>query len=90
LLELGEGDIIRLNIPADDIVHVSVDGKERFVGRMGLRRFHKSIQITSLIETEKDAVKRALKEFENRRKARISGVKEMIRGPVEDEEDDDE
>lgn len=90
LLELGEGDIIRLNIPADDVVKVSVDGKERFVGQMGLRRFRKSIQITSLIDTEKDAVKRALKEFEVRRKARISGVKEMIRGPLEDEEDEDE
>src|SRR3989339_369168 len=89
LLDLGEGDIIRLNIPADDVVNVSVDGKARFVGQMGLRRFRKSIQITSLIDTEKDAVKRALKEFETKRKARISGVKEMIRGPI-DEEDEDE
>ncbi len=90
LLDLKEGDIIRLNVPADDTVHVSVDGKERFIGQMGLRRFRKSVQITSVIDTEKDAVKRALKEFEIKRKARISGAKEIIRGPLDDEEEEDE
>ena len=90
LLELKEGDVIRLSAPADDMVGISVDGKERFVGHMGLHRFRKSVQITSIIDTEKDAVKRALREFELKRKARISGVKEIIHGPLEDEEEVDE
>jgi flagellar motor switch protein FliM len=79
LLDIEEGDILRLNLPADDVVSVSVDGKERFVAQMGLRRFRKSVQITKMIDTEKDAVKRALKEFELKRKARINGAKEIIK-----------
>lgn len=90
LLEIKEGDILRLNVPADDVVSVSIDGKDRFVAKMGLRRFRKSIQITRVIDTEKDAVKRALKEFEAKRKARITGAKEIIRGPQEDDEEFDD
>ncbi len=89
LLDLKELDIIRLNIPADDSVSVSVDGKERFLGKIGLHRYRKSVQISSVIDTEKDAVKRVLKEFEIKRKARISGVKEMFDRPeLEDFEDE--
>ena len=87
LLDLKEGDIIRLNVPADDRCR---SGTKRFTGQMGLRRFRKSVQVTSVIDTEKDAVKRALKEFEVKRKERISGVKDIIRGPLEDEEEEDE
>ena len=88
LLDIEEGDILRLNLPANDVVSVSVDGKERFVAQMGLRRFRKSVQITEVIDTEKDAVKRALKEFESKRKERIIGAKEIIR--TTDEFDEDE
>jgi len=78
VLELSVGDIIRLDAPANDIVTLSIDGKERYYGEIGLRRFRKSIQITEVIDTEKDAVKRALKEFELQRKEHISGFKEII------------
>ncbi|MFH0710429.1 MAG: flagellar motor switch protein FliM [Pseudomonadota bacterium] len=88
LLDIEEGDILRLNLPANDVVSVSVDGKERFVAQMGLRRFRKSVQITEVIDTEKDAVKRALKEFETKRKERIIGAKEIIRTPDEFDEDE--
>ncbi|MFZ3052861.1 MAG: flagellar motor switch protein FliM [Sulfuricurvum sp.] len=88
LLDIEEGDILRLNLPANDVVSVSVDGKERFVAQMGLRRFRKSVQITEVIDTEKDAVKRALKEFESKRKERIIGAKEIIRTPDEFDEDE--
>jgi flagellar motor switch protein FliM len=88
LLEVEEGDILRLNLPADDVVSISVDGKERFIAQMGLRRFRKSVQITQLIDTEKDAVKRALKEFELKRKERIVGAKEIIK--IRDEYEEDE
>jgi len=88
LLEIEEGDILRLNLPANDVVSVSIDGKERFVAQMGLRRFRKSVQITEVIDNEKDAVKRALKEFETKRKERIIGAKEIMRIP--DEQDEDE
>ena len=78
VLELQIGDVVRLSSAADDIVTVSIDGKERFKGEIGLRRFRKSIQITEIIDTEKDAVKRALENFENMRHDKISGVREIV------------
>jgi flagellar motor switch protein FliM len=78
VLGLQIGDVIRLSTAADDIVTVSVDSKERFRGEIGLRRFRKSIQITEKIDTEKDAVKRALESFEKQRRDKISGVKKII------------
>ena len=82
ILDLDSGDIIRLNTPADDTVILSIDGKDRFKGEIGLRRFRKSVQITEIIETEKDEVKRILEKLEQKRKEKISGVKELM-----DEED---
>ncbi|MDF1876396.1 flagellar motor switch protein FliM [Sulfurimonas sp. SAG-AH-194-L11] len=78
ILEIHVGDVLRLSSAADDIVTVSVDGKERFRGEIGLRRFRKSISITEVIDTEKDAVKRALENFEKQRQEKISGVREII------------
>ncbi|SFV51859.1 Flagellar motor switch protein FliM [hydrothermal vent metagenome] len=78
ILELDAGDIISLNTPADDTVILSIDGKDRFKGEIGLRRFRKSIQITEIIETEKDEVKRILEKLEQNRKEKISGVKELM------------
>jgi flagellar motor switch protein FliM len=85
ILELRLGDIVRLKTPADDVVILNIDGKNRFRGEIGLRRFRKSVQITEVIDTEKDAVKRALKEFEFKRKEKISSAKEIIE--VEDVDD---
>jgi flagellar motor switch protein FliM len=78
VLDLKGGDIIRLNANGDDIVSLSVDGKERFLGEIGLRRFRKSIKVTEIIYTERDDVKRVLKHYEDRRKAKISGVKDIM------------
>lgn len=87
VLELQSGDVVRLTSPADDIVTLRIDGKDRFRGKIGLRRFRKSIQITEIIDTEKDAVKRALENFETIRREKISGVKEIM---LEEQEKDDE
>ena len=89
VLELKSGDIIRLNSSADDIVSLSVDGKERFKGEIGLRRFRKSICITEIIYTERDDVKRVLKHYEEVRREKISGVKDIIYSDVEEDEDED-
>ena len=85
VLDLVEGDIIRLKAAANDVVTVSVDKKERFRGVVGLKRFRKSIQITDVIDTEKDAVKRILEHFEILRKEKISGVRS---DELEDEYED--
>uniref|UniRef100_UPI0026245FEF FliM/FliN family flagellar motor switch protein n=1 Tax=Sulfurimonas sp. TaxID=2022749 RepID=UPI0026245FEF len=87
ILELQVGDVIRLSAPANDIVTISVDGKDRFRGEIGLRRFRKSININEIIETEKDEVKRALEELEKQRHEKISGVKDIIH---EDDLENDE
>ncbi|PHS56451.1 MAG: flagellar motor switch protein FliM [Sulfurimonas sp.] len=78
ILELQIGDIVRLTNAADDNVTLRIDGKERFRGKIGLRRFRKSIQINEIIDTEKDAVKRALENFELLRQEKISGVQDYI------------
>ncbi len=88
ILELQIGDVLRLSSAADDIVTVAVDGKERFKGEIGLRRFRKSIQITEIIDTEKDAVKRALASFEKQRHEKISGVKDIIEDNIEEQDDE--
>jgi flagellar motor switch protein FliM len=88
VLDLKVDDVLRLTNPADDIVTVSVDGKDRFRGEIGLRRFRKSIQITQIIDTEKDAVKRALENFEQLRHNKISGVKDIINEDTEYEEEE--
>jgi len=78
ILDLKNGDIVRLSNAADDNVTLRIDGKERFRGKIGLRRFRKSIQINEIIDTEKDAVKRALENFEQLRHEKISGVQDII------------
>jgi len=88
ILGLKVGDVVRLSTPADDIVTIRVDSKERFKGEIGLRRFRKSIQITEIIDTEKDAVKRALESFELQRHEKISGVKDIINEKVNTEEEE--
>lgn len=83
VLDLKTGDIVKLTNPADDVVTIYVDGKDRFKGEIGLRRFRKSIQISEIIYTEKDAVKRALESFETLRRDKISGVKQIIQDEQE-------
>lgn len=87
ILELKTGDILRLSTPADDIVTVSVDGKDRFKGEIGLRRFRKSIQITEMVDTERDAVKRALENFEIKREDKIVGVKKIINNELKEDDE---
>ncbi len=84
LLALKEGDIIRLDRAADDTAVLNADGKDRFVGKIGLKRFRKSIEIVEIIVDEKDEVKEMLKEIEEIRKAKIvqslKEDKEVING----------
>jgi flagellar motor switch protein FliM len=78
ILDLNIGDIVRLENAANDIVTLSIDGKAHFLGEIGLRRFRKSVQVTEVINTEKDDVKRALQNFELKRKEKIIDAKDII------------
>jgi flagellar motor switch protein FliM len=71
LLDVVPGDVLKLQNSADDIVTVSIDGKDRYRGKIGLRRFRKAVEIESVIDTEKDSIKRALEELERNRKERL-------------------
>ena len=72
LLELQEGDILRLDRPADDHAVVTIDKKDVFLAEIGLHRFRKSIKIKELIKTDKDEIKSLLEEYEESRRARVS------------------
>ena len=56
LLALNKGDIIRLNMPASDVVSLSIDGKEHFQGEIGLHDYRKSIKITELTDKEQGPI----------------------------------
>lgn len=76
ILDIKEGDILRLDRPADDTAIVSVDGKDKFIGQIGLRRFRKTFQLKEVIRTEKDEVKKILEMLENQRVSRITSMQE--------------
>jgi flagellar motor switch protein FliM len=71
LLDLEQGDVIRLDRPADDHAIISIDKKDLFFAEIGLHRFRKSIKIEELIRTDKDEVKSALEKIEMKRMEKI-------------------
>lgn len=76
LLDLEAGNILRLDTAgSDDLVWVNVDGKDRFKGTIGLRRFKKSVRIDEIIYTEKDEVKEVLEYFEEERRQKLIDIK---------------
>ncbi len=82
LLSLKEGDILRLDRPADDTAVINADGKDRFIGKIGLRRFRKSLEVTELIVDEKDEVKEILQQIEQERRAKLANTlnEEVVNG----------
>lgn len=72
ILELKVGDIIRLDRPANDEVVVSIDGREKYLAEIGLKRYRKTIKIKEVIRTEKDEVKEMLELLEEQRKTRVA------------------
>lgn len=73
--DLEVGNILRFDRAADDTTLLVVDGKEKFVGKVGLQRFRKTVQITEVLHTEKDEVKDILEKLEHKRHDKIVAVK---------------
>jgi len=92
VLDLSAGEIIRLNSSADDTVTVSVDGKNRFKGNIGLRRFRKSVRVSEMMHTEQDAVKEALVQFEAIRRDKLKTANEakVFTDDILEHEEEDE
>jgi len=74
VLDLQEGDIIKLDRPADDTVVVKVDGREKFIADFGIRRYRKSIKIKEKLKTEHDEVKEILEMLEMKRKQKLEQI----------------
>ena len=74
VLDLQEGDIIKLNRPADDTVVLKVDGREKFIADFGVRRYRRCIKITEKLKTEHDEVKEILEFLENKRKEKLEQI----------------
>jgi len=74
IIELEEGDIIKLNRPADDTVVVKVDGREKFIADFGIRRYRRCVQIKEKLKTEHDEVKEILEYLELKRKQKLEQI----------------
>jgi len=74
LLALEKGDIVRLDRPADDKAIINTDGKDRFIGKIGLKRFRKSVEVTEILVGEHDEVKELLQKIEQERRAKIANT----------------
>jgi flagellar motor switch protein FliM len=70
ILDLKEGNILKLDTGIDDGVMVSVNGKHRFVGDIGVKRYRKSIKIRERIHSEADELKEVLEEISDYREDR--------------------
>jgi len=74
ILDLKEGDIIKLNRPANDTVVVKVDGREKFIAEFGVRRYRRCIKIIEKLKTEHDEVKEILELLELKRKQKLEQI----------------
>lgn len=74
VLDLQVGNIIRLDRKADDTVLVAIDGRDKYLAKIGLQRYRKTIEIKEYIKTEKDTVKEILEMLEVQRKNKISEI----------------
>ncbi len=52
VVNLKEGDVLRLDNKITNHLKVSVEGKNKFSGKLGLFSSKKAIQITSFIDDE--------------------------------------
>ena len=74
ILGLNEGDIIKLDRPADDTVVVKVDGREKFIADFGVKRYRRAIKIREILRTEHDEIKEILEKLEEKRKSRLEQI----------------
>ena len=71
ILDLKVGDILKLNRAVEDGVEIAVNGKERYVGDIGIRRHRKSVKIREKIHSEADDLKDILEEIAKNRESEL-------------------
>jgi len=74
VLDLQVGDIIKLDRPANDTVIVKVDGREKFIAEIGIRRYRRTIKIKEILRTEHDEIKEILQKLQQKRKEKIEKI----------------
>jgi flagellar motor switch protein FliM len=75
LFELKNGDILILNRPANDTAVLCIDGEDKFIAKLGLSRFRKTVEVEEAIRTEHDDVKEILARLEDERRKKIQAFK---------------
>ncbi len=75
MLDIQKDDIIILNRPADDTAILCVDGRDKFIGELGLHRFRKTVRVSEQIHTEHDDVKELLQSLEHQRQLKIQAFR---------------
>jgi len=78
LLNLEKGDVLKLATPVSDKATITIDDKEVFEAKMGVHRHQKTVQISSIIQNDKDEIKEILKKFEMEKKARLEKLKKEV------------
>ncbi len=85
LLDLEVGNVIKLDTPASKKAMLTIDKKEIFETQMGVQRHHKTLKLTSVVKNDKDEIKEILKEYEERKHARIQKLKDEVKKEVVNE-----
>ncbi len=75
ILDLKEGSIIRLDREVSDIVTLSVDKKDIFRSKMSIDKYKKVLEVTEVINSDKDEVKEVLLVYEKQRLERYKQLK---------------
>ncbi len=78
LLNLEKGDVLKLATPVSDKATITIDDKEVFEAKVGVHRHRKTVQITSVVQNDKDEIKEILKKFEEEKKARLEKLKKEV------------
>ncbi|HIC10645.1 MAG TPA: flagellar motor switch protein FliM [Campylobacterales bacterium] len=71
ILDLKVGDIVKLDRAVEDGVEIAINGKERFVADIGIRRHRKSVKIREKIQNEADDLKEILEEIAKNRESEL-------------------
>ncbi len=79
LLDLEVGNIIKLDNPASNKAMLTVDKKEVFETQMGVRRHHKTLQLTQIVKNDKDEIKEILRHYEESKRARLQKLKNEVK-----------
>ncbi|GHS87007.1 flagellar motor switch protein FliM [Campylobacterota bacterium] len=75
MFDLKKGDILILNRPADDTAILCVDGEDKYIAKLGLNRFRKTVEVDEIVRTEHDDVKSVLRRLEEDRRKKIQAFK---------------